>query len=250
VIPDLVQQSPAPGRPTPYQTRVRVLADRETLYIGIECTDPHPGEIAVHTLQRDADLSADDNLAVVLDTFGDGRTGYLFRINAASARQDGLISAAAGAAYDWDGVWDARTRRTAEGWTAEIAIPARTLRFRRGVDRWGFNVERYVARDRLTLRWAGTTLDAALADLARAGRLAGIGELRQGLGLTAAPYGLLRYDHQSAPPLSRHGGNAGFDLGYNLTPGLGGLVTVHTDFAETEADAQQINLTRFPLFFP
>jgi len=250
VIPDLTQQSPAPGRPTPYQTRVRVLADRETLYVGVECTDPHPDKIAVHTLQRDADLSADDYLAVVLDTFGDGRTGYLFRINAAGARQDGLISAASGATYDWDGVWDARTRRTADGWTAEIAIPARTLRFRRGVDHWGFNIERYVARDRLTLRWAGTTLDASLADLARTGRLTGIGGLRQGLGLTASPYGLLRYDHQSAPPPSRHGGNAGFDLGYNLTPGLGGLLTVHTDFAETEVDAQQINLTRFPLFFP
>jgi Domain of unknown function (DUF5916)/Carbohydrate family 9 binding domain-like len=250
VIADLTQQSPVPGRPTAYRTRVRVLADDETLYIGVECMDPHPEEIAVHTLQRDADLTADDNLTVVLDTFGDGRTGYLFRINAAGARQDGLISAASGATYDWDGIWDARTRRTAGGWTAEIAIPARTLRFHRGVDHWGFNVERYIARDRLTLRWAGTTLDATLADLARAGRLDGIGGLRQGLGLSAAPYGLVRYDHQAAPPLARHRGNAGFDLGYNLTPGLGGVLTVHTDFAETEVDAQQINLTRFPLFFP
>jgi len=250
VISGLTQQEPFPGRPTPYGTRVLVLADRDTLYIGVECTDPQPGKIAVHTLQRDADLSADDTVTVVLDTFGDGRTGYLFRVNAGGARQDGLVSVSADPSYDWDGLWDARTRRGANGWTAEIAISARTLRFRRGLDRWGFNVERYIARDRVTLRWAGATHDAALNDLRRAGKLAGISGLHQGLGLTAAPYGLARSEDQSLPPLHRHGGDAGFDLSYNLTPELGAVLTAHTDFAETEVDTQQVNLTRFPLFFP
>jgi len=250
VIANLTQQQPFPGRPTPYGTRVMVLAGRDALYIGVVCTDPHPEKIAVHTFQRDADLSADDTITIVLDTFGDGRTGYLFRVNAAGARQDGLISISSDPSYDWDGLWDARIRRTAAGWTAEIAISARTLRFRRDLDHWGFNVERFVARDRVTLRWAGATLDAALNDLRRAGRLAGIGELRQGLGLTAAPYGLGRYERQSEPPRSDHGGDAGVDLSYNLTPELGAVLTVHTDFAETEVDAQRINLTRFPLFFP
>ena len=250
VISNLTQQEPFPGKPTPYDTKVMVLADRETLYIGVACSDPEPERIAVHTLQRDADLSADDTVAVVLDTFGDARTGYIFRINAAGARQDGLLANSADLSYDWDGIWDARTRRTATGWTAEIAISARTLRFRHGLGHWGFNVERTVARSRLTLRWAGVTHDASFTDLRRAGQLAGLGELRQGLGLTAVPYGLSRYDHQREPPLDHHGGNAGLDLGYNLTPELGGVLTVHTDFAETEVDAQQINLTRFPLLFP
>jgi len=250
VIADLTQQEPFPGKPTPYGTRVMVLAGREALYVGVVCTDPQPDKIAVHTLQRDADLSADDTITIVLDTFGDGRTGYLFRVNAAGARQDGLVSISSDPSYDWDGLWDARIRRTAAGWTAEIAISARTLRFRRDLDHWGFNVERYVARDRLTLRWAGATHDAALADLRRAGQLAGIGELRQGLGLTAAPYGLGRYERRSEPRRSDHSGDGGVDLSYNLTPELGAVLTVHTDFAETEADVQQVNLTRFPLFFP
>lgn len=151
---------------------------------------------------------------------------------------------------DWDGLWDARVRRTAEGWTAEIAVSARSLRFRPGLEQWGFNVERTVARERLTLRWAGASLDAFLADLQRAGMLAGVAALRQGLGLSFAPYALGRSDDRRDAPETRREGETGFDLAYNLTPGLGAVLTVNTDFAETEVDTRQINLTRFPLFFP
>ncbi|HEY0782048.1 MAG TPA: DUF5916 domain-containing protein, partial [Thermoanaerobaculia bacterium] len=150
----------------------------------------------------------------------------------------------------WDGLWDARVRRTAAGWTAEIAISARALRFGSGLAAWGFNVERHVAREQLTLRWTGATLDATFTDLRRAGRLGGVAGLRQGLGLAASPSAVGRYDRVLAPPLSRRTGDAGVDLGYNLTPELGGVLTTHTDFAETEVDTRQLNLTRFPLFFP
>src|SRR5215213_347127 len=174
-IPGLTQQDPEPGRPTPFDaTRISVLSAGETLYLGIVCPDPEPERIALHTLQRDADMEGDDTIAFVLDTFGDGRTGYLFRINAGGARQDGLISGKEEVSLDWDGLWDARVRRTAEGWTAEIAISARSLRFRPGLEQWGFNVERTVASDRLTLRWAAVSRDARLEDLQRAGTLAGV----------------------------------------------------------------------------
>ncbi|HKH45932.1 MAG TPA: DUF5916 domain-containing protein [Thermoanaerobaculia bacterium] len=251
IIPDLTQQEPEPGRPTPFDaTRISVLTDGVTLYVGIVCPDPEPEKIAVHTLQRDAEMDGDDTLAFVLDTFGDGRTGYLFRVNAGGARQDGLISGKEGVSLDWDGLWDARVRRTALGWTAEIAISARSLRFRPGLERWGFNVERTVARDRLTLRWAAISRDARLEDLQRAGTLAGVAGLRQGLGLSFVPYALGRSDDRRDAPETRREGETGFDLSYNLTPELGAVLTVNTDFAETEVDTRQINLTRFPLFFP
>ena len=249
VIADLTQQDPEPGKPTPYTTRIAVLADAGTLYFGVTAADPEPAKIAVHTLQRDSAMEGDDAVALVLDTFGDGRTGYLFRINAGGARQDGLISGSQEISLDWDGIWDVRVRRTAAGWTAEIAIPARSLRFRPGLAHWGFNAERFVARDRLTLRWAGATLDANLSDLKRAGRLEGVSGLRQGLGFSFAPYALGRADDEREAP-RREKGETGFDLSYNLTPGLGAVLTANTDFAETEVDARQINLTRFPLFFP
>ncbi len=250
VIPDLTQQDPHPGEPTPYRTEVRVLADGGHLYIGVVCHDPDPSAIAVHTMQRDGSLGGDDAVAVVLDTFGDRRRGYEFEVNAAGARRDGLISGPEDLSTDWDGIWNARTRRSSEGWTVEIEIPAETLRFTPGVRSWGFNVQRRVPRDRTTLRWAGVTLDARLEDLRRAGRLEGVAGLHQGKGLSVSPYGLVRRDSDMEQGRTTTQGDAGLDVTYNFTPDLASVLTLNTDFAETEVDTRQVNLTRFPLFFP
>lgn len=250
VIADLVQQDPRPGEPTAFRTEVRILVDSDNLYFGFRCFDPDPGRIAVHTLVRDGVLTGDDHVAIALDTFLDGRTGYVFRINAAGARQDGLIYGPESESSDWDGIWEGRARRTPDGWTAEVALPAKTLHFAPGAAAWGFNVQRFVPRERLTLRWAGISLDAAFIDMRRSGRLSGLEALRQGLGLSVAPYGLVRYDWQREHDGSTTDGDAGVDVTYNPTPSLTGVVTVNTDFAETDADVQQINLTRFPLFYP
>jgi len=116
LIQDLTQQSPVPGGPTPYHTEVRLLTDGATIYIGVRCVDPEPGRIATHTMLRDADLSSDDAVGLVLDTFGDHRTGYIFQVNAAGARFDGLIATAEDVSADWDGIWDAKVGRDASGW--------------------------------------------------------------------------------------------------------------------------------------
>jgi hypothetical protein len=204
----------------------------------------------VHTLQRDGALDGDDRVTVVFDTFLDNRTGYFFAINAAGSRQDGLISSADDSSSEWDGVWDGKARRAPDGWTAEIRIPAKTLHFAPGATAWGFNVERAVPRHRLRLRWTGTSLDATLIDMRRCGRISGIEVLRQGLGLSFSPYGLVRYEWRRAEKNGETKPDIGGDLYYNLTPSLTGVLTVNTDFAETETDDQQINLTRFPLFYP
>ena len=187
IIADLVQQDPRPGGSTPYHTEVRILVDADTLYLGITCSDPDPPGIVAHTMQRDGDFSGDDTVALVLDPFGDRRNGYYFRVNSLGARLDGLISQASDISLDWDGIWDARTRKTAEGWVAEISIPARTLRFAPGLPAWGFNVERVVARDRVTLRWSGTSHEPVLNDLRRGGELHGVAKLKQGLGIAISP---------------------------------------------------------------
>ncbi len=250
VIEDLTQQEPHPGEPTPFHTKVMILVDDANLYIGFLCHDPDPRRIAVHTLQRDARLWGDDTVGLVLDTFGEQRRGYFFRINAAGAREDGLISSHGRPSTDWDGVWNAKTRRNQDGWTAEIRIPAQTLHFTPGRDTWGFNVERRVAREHLTLRWSGISLDATSWDLRRAGLLEGVGRLHQGLGLSVSPYALSRTGTDFSPGARSWGGDFGGDITYNLSPDLTGVLTVNTDFAETEVDSRQINLTRFPLFFP
>ena len=247
---ELVQQSPRPGEPTRYRTTVRVLADASALYFGFRCDDPERRRIAVHTLQRDADLTADDSVSIVLDTFLDHRMAYFFSINAAGSRTDGLISGRSELSLDWDGIWDAAVRRTPEGWTAEIRIPAETLRFPAGAPAWGWNVERSIPRDLLVLRGADVSLDARLDDLRRAGELSGIGGLHQGLGLSVVPYALGEYVDDRISGRTFTKGQAGGDVRYSFTPQLDGVLTARPDFAETEADARQINLTRFPLFFP
>src|SRR5437899_2223946 len=179
----LVQQSPHPDSATPYTTTMRVIADHNKLYFGFTCDDPDPHKIAIHTMQRDGDMYGDDSVAIVLDTFGDQRTGYYFRVNAAGARDDGLISTPDDIPLDWDGVWDARVARTAAGWTAEIEIPVNTIRFDPKLQSCGFNAERYVPRERQTLRWAGPTLDARFADFRRGGALL-VPAFHEGAGVT------------------------------------------------------------------
>ena len=250
LIPDLTQQDPEPGQPTPFRTTVYLLVDRQNLYIGVHCIDPEPDQIALHTMQRDGNLHGDQTIAIVLDTFGDRRRGYYFEINRAGARVDGLISGPEQLSLDWDGIWNVRTHRTKDGWTAEIQIPTQTLRFTPGVKTWGFNIQRRIARKRITLRWAGTTLDAKFIDLRRAGRLEGVGNMQQGLGLSVSPYGLLSRNADFVIHHTNGKGESGLDVTYNLTPELAVVATVNTDFAETEVDTRQVNLTRFPLFFP
>ncbi len=250
VIPDLTQQSPYPGKATPYHTEVRIFTDKDNLYFGITCYDPSPSGIAVHSLSRDSGMSGDDTVTLVFDTFNDRRTGYLFRVNASGARADGLISGPDNHSLDWDGIWYARTRRTTTGWTAEIVIPAKTLHFKQGEASWGFNVERYVPRGRITFRWADPSHDASLWDLRRAGTLSGLADLRQGIGLSVTPYWLGRSTSSEGRLPGNRLGKAGLDVAYNLTPSLTTAITFNTDFAETEVDTRTVNLTRFPLFFP
>src|SRR2546428_11879475 len=147
LIPDLTQQSPIPGGPTPYHTEVRLLTDGATIYIGVHCVDPEPGRIATHTMLRDADLSSDDAVGFVLDTFGDHRTGYIFQVNAAGARFDGLIVTAEDVSADWDGIWDAKVRRGGSGRALEMASPAAPAPPPPPLRGLGVQCGPYVARD-------------------------------------------------------------------------------------------------------
>src|SRR5258706_8969281 len=252
----LTQQSPKPGAATRYETSVRIIVANDRIYFGFECKDPHPKSVAIHSMRRDETMGrdgatlTDDTVSIVLDTYGDRRTGYFFQINAGGTRTDGLISDPQSASLDWDGIWDARTARSADGWSAEVVIPSRTLNFAGGMDAWGLNVERYVPRERLTLRWSSPTLDSFIYDLSRAGRLTGVGALEQGKGLEFVPYATGR-TRESFPGSDRSWqGSAGGDVTWKITPQLVTVFTANTDFAETDVDSRQINLTRFPLFFP
>jgi hypothetical protein len=251
VIADLTQHSPHPGEPTRYRTEILLLRDAEDLYLGFRCFDPEPALIALHSMRRDVDDPlGEDFVSIAFDTYGDRRTAYFFDVRASGGISDGLIPGPGLWSIDWDGIWEARTRVDADGWTAEVRIPSRTLHFKKGLPEWGMNLLRGVARDRILYHWSGLSRDSDFLDLTSAGRLSGVADLDQGHGLTITPYGLARYERAPDEDTLNRVGRGGLDLSYSLTPQLTGVLTANTDFAETEVDTRQINLTRFDLFFP
>jgi hypothetical protein len=245
----LTQQSPFPGHSTPYTTEVRVLISRDALIFGFRCHDPNPKAIQVHSLTQDADQTGDDTVSVLLDSFGDKRTGYYFQINEAGGRLDGLIAGPGTFSTDWDGIWNARTARTADGWSAEIWIPAQTLNFAGGNVHWGLQLDRSIVRDQTDMRWSSPTLDSDLWDMSRAGDLEITTPLKQGHGLELAPYARGTMPHDFVADERNWLGAGGGEVTWRITPQLAAIGTVNTDFAETEVDARQINITPFPLFF-
>src|SRR5262249_49479247 len=146
--------------------------------------------------------------------------------------------------YEWDGIWDARARITEKGWVAEIVIPFKSLRFKPGQDDWGLNVERQIKRRQEKDRWASPRRDTWISNLAAAGELSGLAGVHQGIGLDVRPFVSVGRDDGSGKF------KPGLDVFKSITSSLTASLTVNTDFAETEVDARQINLTRFELLFP
>ena len=244
-ISNMTQVLPKEGEAPSEKTEIRVLVDANALYFGITCYDRTPSRIVSSQLTRDSFLDADDNVEMVLDPFLNQRGGYYFSVNPAGARTDGQITNNARfGSLEWDGIWNASARIAGDGWIAEIIIPFKTLRFNPDLRTWGLNFERSIKRNNETVRWAGARRDSWVSNLADAGSLEGFSEIRQGRGLDIRPYGVVRKDGDAYKL------DGGLDVSKNLAPNLNASLTINTDFAETEADTRQVNLTRFDLFYP
>ncbi len=250
-IPGFIQVEPTPGAQPTEVTRVWLAYSSDALYVAIRCVDTRPRAIVATDMRRDATVEEHDNVAFVLDTYHDHRNAYYFATNAAGALVDGRVTENRDVATEWDGIWVVRTKVDDEGWSAEFEIPFKTLGFDPGNQRWGFNIARHLARGRETSRWASPSLDVQLTQVVRAGNLAGLNGLSQGVGLDVKPYGLAGANRDRTVAGSWRGtADAGGDAFYRITSNLMSSTTVNTDFAETEVDARQVNLTRFPVFFP
>ncbi len=233
------------------RTVLRVLADAKALYIGVRCFDPSPREIVGHVVARDADLSGDDHVKIVLGTFMDGRTGYVFAVNSRGARYDALIANRGESENtDWDGPWEAKALVDDEGWTAELRLPISMLSFAVGVDSWFCNVERRVQRLLERSRWANPHRDQRVTNLAKSGQLTGLPRFDLGLGLAVRPAAVARLGKDTRSSASDFEVEPSADVTWRITPAWTSVLTLNTDFSETEADARRTNLTRFPLFFP
>jgi hypothetical protein len=247
---EILQREPKPESPASERTEVRVLKDKDTLFIGVMCYDSEPNKVVGTQMARDADLEIDDSVAILLDTFHDRRNAFYFATNPAGALIDGLIVENQRTInFNWNAIWNVRTKRTAQGWSAEFAIPFKSLSFNPGQDVWGFNFSRVIVRKIEEDRWATPRLDVEFTQVSEAGELTGFAEIEQGRGLDVRPFAVGRWIKDERNN-NRFEGDVGGDIFYNITPGLRLTSTINTDFAETEVDNRQINLTRFPLFFP
>ena len=250
-IGPLVQVEPVEGAAPSEETVVRVAHDGANLYVGILCRDREPSRIVGGERRRDARLDSNDRIEFVLDTFLDRRNAYFFQIGATGGRGDALMTNN-GSNFNkaWDGIWDARSAITAEGWSAEFEIPFATLAFDPATTVWGFNVERTIKRREEANRWAGLRQNLSLFRISEAGDLEGMEGLEQGLGLDLVPYALGRVNRTHEPRDLDLTGEVGGDAFWHPSPSVTATVTVNTDFAQTEVDEQIVNLERFSLFFP
>jgi hypothetical protein len=250
-IANLTQVEPNEGAAPSMRTVVRVLTTGDAIIIGVQADDPEPWRIVSFARQRDATLDSEDHIKIILDTYLDGRSGYVFAVNPDGARYDALISdQGAGENANWDAVWQAATARTPTGWSAEIFIPLKSILFRPGLHGWGFNVERRIQRLQETDRWASPERDYKVTQSSRAGLLTNLPPFQLGLGLSVRPSFTGGGARDSAGAAVRQQSRASLDATQRLGANTLASLTVNTDFAETEVDARQVNLTRFPLFFP
>jgi hypothetical protein len=248
---DFVQNDPREGEPASFETEVKLLYDDRALYIGVFAKDPEPAAIIINELRKDFNTGNADGFQVVIDTFHDARNGYQFAINPGGAKWDSQMSNEGREQNaNWDGIWDVGTRVGTDGWYAEIEIPFKTLKFGpEEMQTWGINFQRRLRRRNENSYWSPLRRIHQLSRVSMAGTFEGLQGLKPGANIRVKPYALTNLNKVAGVSLDKDF-DAGVDVKYGVTSGLTWDFTVNTDFSQVEADEQQVNLTRFNLFFP
>jgi hypothetical protein len=251
VARDFIQNDPREGSPATYDTEVRIVYDDDALYFGVFAKDDEPGRMIVNDLKKDFTTDGSDGFRIILDTFRDERNGYQFATNPAGAKWDAqMANEGRENNVNWDGIWDVATSVSETGWNAEIRIPFRTLKFSDAEQQvWGLNFERKVRRLNEDSYWAPIPRIYDIQRVSLAGTVEGLRGLQPGKNLRFKPYALTS-SNTAGGGGARGDFDAGIDVKYGVTSGLTWDFTVNTDFSQVEADEQQINLSRFSLFFP
>jgi hypothetical protein len=254
-ITQFVQSKPNTGYPATEETLVRVLYDDNNLYVGAICYESEPDKVTVTSLERDFATLNSDIFGISLDTFLDRRNGFIFWINPRGAIRDAQAFDDSRTRNDaWDGIIDVRTTIADSGWVVEMAIPWATLRFSvsESQQTWGVNFQRRIRRKNEDVYWSPLDQREYIHKMSRAGTLRGLQDVRPGRNFLIKPYvKALRGTGTSLAEEDR--GNSydgGLDLKYGITPRMTLDLTYRTDFSQVEVDQEQINLTRFSLFFP
>ncbi len=272
VITDFIQAERYEGQPATEKTEVRILYDDKNIYIGVICFDSEPNQIIVTDARRDSNLDDTDSFRIIFDTYHDKQNGFVFGTNPAGIEYDAQVTnegegggggpgrgsgrrsqggAGAGFNLNWDTSFAVATARGEYGWSAEFAIPLRTLRYESEKPQtWGLNFQRNVRRKREVVYWSPVSRIFNLNRVSSAGVLEGL-ELSTPRNFKVTPYALGSGDRDYTVDESANtDAEWGVDAKFGITPALNLDLTYNTDFAQVEVDAQQVNLTRFNLFFP
>ncbi len=253
-----IQSQPNTGTPATERTEVRSVYDDRYLYISALCYDSDPSGIVVKSIERDFPgvLSEDmDSFGISFDTFLDRRNSFLFFINPRGGIKDGQgFNDGTTRDYGWDGIVDVRTSVHDSGWTVEMAIPWSTLRFdpTRDVQSWGVNFLRRIRRKNEVSYWAPLARRERIFLMSQAGTLHDLPRIPRSRNLAIKPFVLARRSTGDNLLAADRGNeaDAGFDVKWGITPRTTLDVTFRTDFSQADVDREQVNLTRFPLFFP
>lgn len=263
VATGFIQKDPLEGQSASEATEFRIVYTATTLYIGVTCYDADSQAILATDRRRDSRLENDDIITLVIDTFHDHRNAFMFRTNALGTRYDALVTDEGETLNEnWDENWAVAAQVTAEGWSAEFAIPFKSLRVGDNyASGWGVDIERIIRRKNEQTYWSNFARGFKLENVSQAGHVQGIENIETGTRFRIKPYmlaGLSQQRRRVARPVgepfrvvSKNASDVGMEvLKYRITPSLTADFTWNTDFAQTEVDDQQVNLDRFSLFFP
>ncbi|MDI6766227.1 MAG: DUF5916 domain-containing protein [Bacteroidota bacterium] len=255
------QFDPEEGVPATEETSVRILYDDDALYIGVFCFDSEPTEIVKQLTRRDRSVQA-DRFSIMIDSYHDHSTAFLFGGSVSGVQSDGILSQD-GLIYDvqWDAVWDFDAKILSDGWSAEFKIPFSVLRFSEQKDEyvWGINFRRYIARKKETVEWVMVprqeTSPGTISSVSKMGNLSGIVNIQLPTHIEILPYHVSKLNYLSQPKPFRTEGeydpkNFGLDLKYGITPDLTMDIAVNPDFGQVEVDQAELNLTVFETLYP
>ncbi len=262
-VTGFIQQVPDIGAPATERTEAWVLFDETNVYVSARVWDSAPeSRWVANEMRRDTNqLRQNDTFTVFFDTFYDRRNGFNFYTNPLGARADQQFTNEGNPNGDWNPVWDVRTGRFDGGWTLEMEIPFKTLRYRSEPPHiWGIQLRRAIRRKnewvyltRLPISAGGGSGAAGIFRVSAAGSLVGLEPPPASRNLEVKPYAIggVTTDRTASPALdNERSGDVGIDVKYGITQNLTADFTWNTDFAQVEVDERQVNLTRFPLFFP
>ncbi len=248
VVNELHEVFPFEFDPPSQETEFYLLYDKDALYVGVRVLESDPSTITAQNLKQGTEtLFHDDFIAIMLDPFHDRRSGYKFLTNPNGVRAESLFVNTTEQIFDWDGIWETKSVITDEGWTTELAIPFKTLSFDKADNTWGVNFQRNIAWNRELIAWESRN---RVSNPSASGILTGMTELDQGKGLDIVPGVSVRRSRKFETEDEEFVIEPSLDVFYKITEGLNGSLSINTDFAATEVDSRQVNLTRFNLFFP